>query len=292
MSSWGAANREISLKDRSNIETYEQDNICLSLGCLTDVTKEMMQKDQLREQNIVVSRDKRLLVEVERQDALGQISAQVFHAIRNPLVAIGGLAKRILTKGDDTNLRIYAEVIAKEVARLEQILNDLFDFTQPEEPYRQAINPVRLVKNVLALLKTELDKNNIRIHLEAPDTLPMLLVDGRLMEAALVHIIKNAIEAHSEQGKIEIRLFEDDQHLFFIVKDYGLGIRSIHESRVTEPFFSTKVYGSGFGLSLAKKYIQLHHGSLRIVSGSSSSTKVVVKLPYDHGEEEIGDGPC
>jgi signal transduction histidine kinase len=278
--------RVIWLKDRSNIETFQDDKICLSLGCLTDVTKEMMQKDQLSEQNIVVSRDKSLLVEAERHDALGQISAQVFHAIRNPLVAIGGLAKRILNKGEDTNLSTYAEVIVKEVARLERILNDLFHFTQPEELHKQTINPVRLVKNALALLKTDLEKDKISIHLEAPDQLPNLVVDVRQMEEALVHIIKNAIEAHPEQGKIELKLRKDDHHLFFIVKDYGLGIRSIHESRVTEPFFSTKVYGSGLGLSLAKKYIQLHKGSLRIVSCSSSGTKVVVKLPYDDGEKE------
>jgi len=282
--------REIWLKDRSNIETYELDKVCLSLGSLTDVTKEMMQKEQLSEQNIVVSRDKSLLVEAERHDALGQISAQVFHAIRNPLAAIGGLAKRIINKDDDTNLRMYAEVIVKEAARLERVLNNLFHFTQPEELHKQAIDPARLVKNALALLKTELDKNNIRIHLQAPDPLPKLLVDVRQMEEALVYIIKNAIEAHPEQGKIEIKLFEDDQHLFFIVKDYGLGIRSIHEPRVTEPFFTTKVYGSGFGLSLAKKYIQLHNGSLRIVSGSSSGTKVVVKLPYEQ-EDRGPDRP-
>ena len=280
-------NREIWLKDRSNIETFEQDKICLSLGCLTDVTKEMLQKDQLSEQNIVVSRDKNLLVEAERHDALGQISAQVFHSIRNPLAAIGGLAKRILNKGEDTNLRMYAEVIVKEAARLERILNDLFHFTQPEELHKQTIDPVRLVKNAIALLKSDLDKNNIRIQLEVSDRLPKLLVDVRQMEVALVHIIKNAIEAHPEQGKIELKLREDDRHLYFIVKDYGLGIRSIHEPRVTEPFFTTKVYGSGLGLSLAKKYILLHNGSLKIVSGSSSGTKVVVKLPYDKENNRI-----
>jgi signal transduction histidine kinase len=280
-------NREIWLKDRSNIETFEQDKICLSLGCLTDVTKEMLQKDQISEQNIVVSRDKSLLVEAERHDALGQLSAQVFHAIRNPLAAIGGLAKRILTKGTDPNLRRYAEMISKETARLELILNDLFHFTQPQELHKQAIDPVRLVRNALALLKTELDKNNISIHLEAPDGLPKLVVDIQKMEEALVHIIKNGIEAHPNQGKIELTLRKDDQHLFFIVKDYGVGIRSIHGTRVTEPFFTTKVYGSGLGLSLAKKYIQLHHGTLKIVCGSSSGTKVVVKLPYDKENNRI-----
>ncbi|MEW6290191.1 MAG: HAMP domain-containing sensor histidine kinase [Thermodesulfobacteriota bacterium] len=277
-------NREIWLKDWGSIETFEGDKVCLSLGYLTDVTKEMMQKDQFSEQNIVVSRDKNLLVEAERHNALGQISAQVFHAIRNPLAAIGGLAKRILTKGGATNLHLYAEVIAKEAARLERLLNALFQFTQTEEPHKQAVDPGRLVKNALALLKTELDKNSIKIHFEAPNRLPELIVDVRQIEEALVHIIKNAIEALSEQGKIDIKLQEDGQYLFFIVKDYGLGIRPIHEQRVTEPFFTTKVYGSGFGLSLAKKYIELHQGTLRIVSGSSSGTKVVVKLPCGHGE--------
>jgi signal transduction histidine kinase len=273
-------NREIWLKDRSNIETHDQDKICLSLGCLTDVTKEMRQKDLLSEQNVVVARDQNLLIEAERHEALGQISAQVFHAFRNPLAAIGGLARRILNKGDDTNLRTYAEVIVKEATRLERVLNDLFHFTQPVDLHKENIDPVVLVKNALALLQTELDKNRIRLHLEAPDRLPHLEVDVRQVEEALVHIIKNAIEALPDQGRIEIRLCADDRYLFFIVKDYGLGIRPMHQARVTEPFFTTKVYGSGLGLSLAKKYIQLHNGSLRIVSGSASGTKVVVKLPY------------
>jgi len=273
-------NREIWLKDSSNIETHDEDKICLSLGCLTDVTKEMLQKDLLSEQNIVVARDQNLLIEAERHEALGQISAQVYHAIRNPLAAIGGLARRILNKGEDSNLRMYADVIVKEATRLERVLNDLFHFTQPVALPPQTIDPIVLVKNGLALLKTELDTNKIRIHLEAPDRLPLLTVDVRQIEEALVHIIKNGIEALPAQGRIEIRLCADDQYVFFIVKDYGVGIRPMHEARVTEPFFTTKVYGSGFGLSLAKKYIELHHGSLKIVSASSSGTKVVVRLPY------------
>ena len=272
--------REIWLKDCSNIETHAQDKICLSLGCLTDVTKEMLQKDLLSEQNVVVARDQNLLVEAERHEALGQISAQVFHAVRNPLAAMGGLARRILTKGEDTNLRTYAEVIVREATRLERVLNELFHFTQASAQHKENIDPTVLVKNALALLKTELDKNRIRIHLEAPDNLPQLTVDVRQIEEALMHIIKNAIEALPDQGRIEVRLCADDREVFFIVKDYGVGIRPIHQGRVTEPFFTTKVYGSGFGLSLAKKYIELHHGSLRIVSGSSSGTKVVMKLPY------------
>jgi len=281
-------NREIWLKDCSNIETYAEDKICLSLGCLTDVTKEMLQKDLLSEQNVVVARDQNLLIEAERHEALGQISAQVYHAVRNPLAAIGGLARRILNKGDDSNLRMYADVIVKEASRLERVLNDLFHFTQPVALQPQTVDPVVLVKNALALLKTELDKNKIRIHLEAPDRLPQLTVDVRQTEGALVHIIKNAIESLPEQDRIEIRLCADDRYVFFIVKDYGVGIRPIHQARITEPFFTTKVYGSGFGLSLAKKYIELHHGSLRIVSASSSGTKVVVKLPYDPGDCKQG----
>ena len=90
--------RTIWLKDWASITTFEQDGVCLSPGYLTDVSMEMLQKDQLSELNTVVNRDKELLVEAERYAALGQISAQVYHEIRNPVLSIGGLARRLLEK--------------------------------------------------------------------------------------------------------------------------------------------------------------------------------------------------
>lgn len=267
------------LKDRAAIETHDQDRVCLSMGCLVDVSKEMLQKDRISADNVVMSRDKGLLVEAERHEALGQISAQVYHEIRNPIAAIGGLARRILNKGADANLQMYSEVIAKEAQRLELLLHSLFQFTQSQQLERKPAAPALLAKNALVLLQTDMEKNRIKLHFSPPEDLPELWCDIRLMEEALVHIIKNAIEALPEEGRIELAIHHDEQAVFFIVKDYGLGIRPNHSSRVTEPFFTTKVTGSGFGLSLAKKYIELHQGTLQIISTVASGTKVVVKIP-------------
>ncbi len=280
--------REVWLKDRGNVECFEEDQICISLGCLMEVTLEMIQKDLLSEQNVVVSRDKGVLVEAERQQALGQLSAQVFHSIRNPLSAIGGLARRLQAKAEDEDLGLYAEVIGKEAGRLERILNHLFRFTQPIELHPRPVEPGSLVKSALFLLKTELDENRIRIKLDLAAGLPLISVDPERIEEALVHIIKNAVEAHPEEGRVEIRACRDGGALFFVVKDYGLGIRPVHENRVTEPFFTTKVYGTGFGLSLARRYVELHGGELKIAALQPSGTRVVMRLPL---EPEAAGGP-
>lgn len=271
--------RTVWLKDRATVETFEEDRVCLSFGCLTDVSKEMMQKDQLSEDKVVMSRDTDLLVKAERHEALGQLSAQVYHEIRNPISAIGGLARRIYNKGEDANIRMYLEVIAKEALRLEQVVNNLFQFTQPMAPKKQLVEPPALLKNAIVLLQTEIEQNGIRLSVEAPEQMSEVLLDPVMIEEALVHIIKNAIESIPERGRIELKVQVDENHLYFIIKDYGMGIRSNHQSRVTEPFFTTKVNGSGFGLSLAKKYIQLHLGSLQIISNASTGTRVVIKLP-------------
>ncbi len=90
--------KNVWLKDWASVTFFEEDCICLSPGYLCNVTLEMSQKDHLGEINVTVNRDKNVLVEAERSAALGQISAKIYHEIRNPILSIGGLAKQLMKK--------------------------------------------------------------------------------------------------------------------------------------------------------------------------------------------------
>jgi len=269
------------LKDWASVETFAQDGICLSPGYLADVSMEMDQKDQINELNIVVNRDKDLLVEAERHAALGQISAQVYHEIRNPILSIGGLAKRLSEQFPAGGPQAYMAVIVKEVERLENILNNLFKFTGAAELHRQAILPEELIKSVISLLRSDLDRQGIEVALNLEEDLPELMLDQEQIHESLVHVVKNSIDAMPEGGNLEIELLVKDEYAVFAIRDSGTGISIAHESRVTEPFFTTKVYGSGLGLSLASKSIQLHGGKLLINRLTPGGTEVVIFLPID-----------
>jgi len=267
------------LKDWASVETFAPDGICLSPGYLADVSMEMDRKDQVDELNIVVNRDKDLLVEAERHAALGQISAQVYHEIRNPILSIGGLAKRLSEQFPADRPQTYMAVIVKEVERLEKILHNLFRFTAAVELARAPVQPEELMKRVIGLFRSDLDKCGIRVTLTFAEDLPELMIDQEQMHEALVHILKNSIEAMPEGGNLEIELGVENGNVAFRIRDSGAGISIAHASRVTEPFFTTKVYGSGLGLSLAGKAVQLHGGELQINMLESGGTEAVILLP-------------
>jgi len=269
------------LKDWATVETFAPDGICLSPGYLADVSMEMGQKDQVDELNIVVNRDKDLLVEAERHAALGQISAQVYHEIRNPILSIGGLAKRLSEQFPAGGPQSYMAVIIKEVERLEKVLNNLFKLTGAVELSRAPIQPAELMKSVISLFRSDLDKYGIKIVLTFAENLPELMIDQEQIHEALVHILKNSIDAMPEGGNLEIGLGVENGNVAFSIRDSGTGISIAHASRVIEPFFTTKVYGSGLGLSLANKAVQLHGGELYINMLASGGTEAVILLPVN-----------
>jgi signal transduction histidine kinase len=268
----------IWLKDYASITTFEQDGICLSPGYLTDVSMELRQKDQLSELNANASRDKELLVEAERYAALGQLSAQVYHEIRNPVLSIGGLTKRLLKK-PPADPQLFLEIIAKESERLEKILNNLFNFTRRVELEPKFSDPVQLVRRVIALLQSDFDHFNVKATLTVKDTISELYIDPEQIYLALVHIIKNGMEAMLDGGNLDITIRQSETDVIISIRDSGEGIHVMHKKRVTEPFFTTKVYGTGLGLSLAQKAVHLHQGELVINTVTSGGTEVTVYLP-------------
>ena len=270
--------RIVWLKDWASITTFEQDGICLSPGYLTDVSMELGQKDHLSRLNADANRDKELLVEAERSAALGQISAQVYHEIRNPVLSIGGLTRRLLKK-PPTDPQLFLEVIAKEAERLEKILNNLFDFTRRVELSPKLSDPVQLVERVIALLQSDFDHFDVRATLTVEGPISELFIDQEQIYLALVHIIKNGLEAMLDGGNLDITLRQSETNVMISIKDSGEGIHVVHKKRVTEPFFTTKVYGTGLGLSLAQKAIHLHQGELVISTIDSGGTEVTVYLP-------------
>lgn len=269
-------------KDWATVTTFVDDSICLSPGYLADVSMEMSQKDQVDELNIMVNRDKGLLVEAERHAALGQLSAQVYHEVRNPILSIGGLAKRLADQHSNKDTKPYMSVIVNEAERLEKILNNLFKFTTPVSLDSRPTDPIEMMKRVIGLLRSEFDHLNIHVSLDSPKSLPEIIIDQEQFHEALIHIIKNSLEAMPEGGNLSIILNREEEYVSIIIRDSGAGISPAHEKRLTEPFFSTKVYGSGLGLSIAKKAVQLHGGRLIIKGLDSGGTEVQMLVPHNH----------
>ena len=268
------------LNDSSVLEIWRADGICLSFGCLLDVSKEMEQKDQIHRENMVVQRDKSILVAMERANALNNMAVRLCHEIRNPLASLGGLVKRLHSQCEpEARMARYLEVIEHEAIRLEKILAGFVAYTRTLELRREIIEPRILLSSVLCLLKTEMENQGIEPLLHDQGDLPALFIDRKLMEEALLHIVKNGIEALPGGGTIECFLERAGGALQIRIRDHGAGIQENLRARIFEPFFTTKVYGAGLGLSMADKVIRLPGGTLSLQAGQERGTEAVIILP-------------
>jgi two-component system, NtrC family, sensor histidine kinase HydH len=218
----------------------------------------------------------------ERLAALGRLAAGVAHELRNPLGAIRGLVQYFQASWkEDTEQRVYLDVIVREVDRLNRVVSDLVEFARPREPHREPHQLGDVVRHAVTLVQADVRAKGIRIVHELDDTLPPLLVDRDLVVQALLNILLNAIEAMQPGGMLTIRLVEHAAWAELVVEDTGRGMPADHLGRLFDPFFTTKPQGTGLGLAIAHSIIQAHEGQITVESTPGHGTTVTIRLPKD-----------
>jgi len=220
-----------------------------------------------------------LLVEAERYSAVGHMAAQLAHNIRNPITAIGGTARLLAKKTADPNRLKFLNMMTTEVVKIERTLEDLFSFVEKIKPEKEQVSLSSLLEKTLMLHYPSIQKQNIKHELFIPDPEPVLQLDRKLMHQAFVHLIRNSVEAMKSGGTLTISVKESDGNAQVSIADTGAGIADSNLDIATDPFFTTKTFGTGMGLTLVKRIIKDHDGSLSIQRRNSGGTRVIVELP-------------
>ena len=217
------------------------------------------------------------VVKTERMAALGEVAARVAHEIRNPLVSLGGFARR-LEKKLDGNLKEYADIIAKEVGRLEGILNEILSFVKETRLSKETVNAEKLIEDVLSLVKSEIEEKNISLVREYRDSVSIFVDPARIREA-LLNILKNAVQAVGAKGTIKVVTFKHDSSCVFQIQDTGPGITEADKPYIFDPFFTTKKTGTGLGLAITHRIVEEHKGSIEVESKPGEGATFSVFLP-------------
>ncbi len=222
----------------------------------------------------------RRLAEAETRSLTMELICHLAHRIRNPLTVIGGLAKR-LTKDPKLppETQRYIRVIADETERLEQVMEELTEVTEPLKPRFHPVDLNALVRKVGRTFQKDLPPG-VRIELRLEPDIPVIYADAGLLEKALWELLKNAFEAFEEQkGHIilETRLCYDSTAM--VVIDDGPGMDEKTLQKATLPFFTTKFKASGLGLYLVKKVARAHGGRLYLYSRPGEGTIAALELP-------------
>jgi two-component system, NtrC family, sensor histidine kinase HydH len=223
------------------------------------------------------------MLESDRLAALSSLASGMAHEIRNPLVSIGGFARRIAKLVEPNSpLRGYVEVIQEEVTRLEKLLREILDFTGENLSYYGDHELGKLIEDTLILVQRDLDANKIKVVREFAQ-LPRLHCDDRQMKQVFYNLFQNAIQAMPHGGTLSIHTFPvekpDGLYAATSISDTGSGIPMEVLHNIFNPFFSTKDYGTGLGLAIAQRIISRHYGQIEVNNEIGKGVTFIVTLP-------------
>ncbi len=223
------------------------------------------------------------MLESDRLAAMSSMAEGLAHEIRNPLVSIGGFARRISKQvAPEDSLKQYVDVIVDEVGRLEKILRQMFDYTGDALGYFQEHEINKLVEDALTLIYRDLEKFNIQVVKEYAE-LPPVYCDDRQIKLVFYNIFQNAQQAMENGGILTIRTFplekSDGLYAAVSVSDTGGGIAPELVYNIFNPFFTTKEQGTGLGLSIAQRIVSRHYGDIEINNELGRGITFTVTLP-------------
>lgn len=233
------------------------------------------------------------LIEAEKLSALGRLTADVAHEIRNPLTSIGGFARRLDKKlHADSSEKKYSEIVVAEVSRLERILKDVLTFSRDARNNMKYQDINEVVRESVQTLSGICEEQSISVKEDLGSDLPRILLDASQVRQAINNLATNAVDAMPKGGRLKIQTFMEELfHVNYVVievSDTGCGIPREKTSMIFEPFFSTKEIGvgTGLGLSICKKIIDEHNGLITVDSEVGKGTSFELFFPYQNKEDE------
>jgi signal transduction histidine kinase len=224
------------------------------------------------------------LIEKEKFATLGKVASYITHEVKNPIVTIGGFSKQILETDDMAKIKRNAEIIYKEILRLEKTIDNIINFSTVSPISYQEIDISTTIEKTIEILKREIEKKKIEICNLTYSY--KIKCDPIQIEEVFLNIIQNAVENSFEYGKIEISSEIVENFLKIKVKDRGKGIDENMLEKVMDPFFTTKKKGLGLGLAISKEIIERHDGRIEIESKVNEGTIVNIYLPMEVKNEE------
>jgi len=215
----------------------------------------------------------------QRLKALGQMSAVLGHELRNPLASLKGHAQLLLEKlPDDHPGRGGAETVVDEARRLERLSSQVLDFARTGEVEVEDVDVVALVRQAAeraAADPVELDEAG------APRSWP---VDPGKLEQVLVNLFDNARQASAPGEPVEVKIWSSRGVLTLRIRDRGEGIDPDDVERIFEPFYTTRVRGTGLGLALARRIVEEHGGRITAANHAEGGAVIGIELPLEAGE--------
>jgi signal transduction histidine kinase len=234
-----------------------------------------------------------------RMAAIGRLTSGVGHEVKNPINAIVVhvelLKSKLAATGAGAPASRHLEIIESEIHRLDRVVQMLVDFSRPVELQLRERDLRSVVGAVLALAVEELATQNVALIRLLPPNPLLVNIDEDLIKQAVLNVIKNGAQAMPQGGTLRVTLEEskkDESRRFAILRiaDEGPGIPDDIREKIFDLYFTTKSGGSGIGLAMTYRILQLHYGSIEVQSNREHGTEFVLQIPLsttDWGRRQL-----
>ena len=223
-----------------------------------------------------------LATQTEKLTALGRMAAGIAHEINNPLAGVllysSNMIKKV-PKGDA--LEEGLQIIIDETIRCRKIIQELLEFSKGSDPAKAPTDINETINKALNILENEFLLKRIKLAKNLASDLPDVMADGSQFEQVFVNLLINAVQAVPEEGTVQVKSCLTDQRscISVEVSDNGPGISRKEQSKIFEPFFSTKSNGTGLGLSVSYGIVRNHQGNISVQSQPGEGTRFIVRVP-------------
>ncbi len=220
----------------------------------------------------------------KRVTALGRLTAGVAHEVKNPLNAMTIHLELLRSKLDGgapaADVRAHADIIGHEIKRLDLVVQGFLKFARPEDMRVERVALAALAADVAHSIRPEADVNRVAVETSCPDASLAVEADPSMLRQALLNLAVNAVQAMPHGGTLRFSTeTARDGRVLIRVRDTGEGIPAAQLARVFDLYFTTKKGGSGIGLSMVFRTVQLHNGDIDVESTPGAGTTFTISLP-------------
>ena len=280
---------EVGLLEAVTTGAYITGETSAALEFLAEQLPAMLDLCRLIEEKLRLERE---LAERERLALLGQMAASVSHNLRNPLSSMKTILQVQLEKPDlPFDIRHDCGLVVGEIDRMSAKLTQLLKFAKPSVN-GQPVGVVALARQTAALFGRDAERRNVRLEFDCPTGEILVMASEEALSEVLSNLIVNAIEAQPATvgGRVRVALAEIDGRLEMRIEDDGPGISSEMQTKMFQPFFTTKATGTGLGLAIVARRVAEMGGEVACESPvrDGKGTKFVVRFPLAKSREAAG----
>jgi signal transduction histidine kinase len=217
----------------------------------------------------------------QRLSALNRLTSGVAHEIKNPLNSINLHLEVLRNKLAAENIEAgELQILREEARRLDRVVKTFLDFTRPVELKLAPLDLQGLLHGLLQFLMPEAQQKNVALGLDSKLTGPALVQgDADLLKQAFLNLLRNGMEAMPDGGPLAIDLSRQNGEYVIHIQDQGVGIPEASRPKIFQLYYTTKPSGSGIGLAVTYRVVQLHNGSIAFESSAGQGTTFELRFP-------------